>query len=998
MKINNLVIVFSCMLGVFTPNILMSSTVFTGGGNGFTGNNANFSSPPAANDNSNANNSQNTPTPAIPTNILSAAPLASTPNFQNYGPAAIITNLATAATKFFTTYSTSPSRVDSWVVGTVGSTALTPNASGTVSKIVAGDSLIAALNSTDQTLADVWTFDGSQYFAHSLSETIVDVAVNNNNVYFASGKRFEQYNDSEGDSSVFVNSCPVVAGRVNAVVTSSCSNYIFTVNDTTNQVECWDNASGVKISSVCASSPVTRLATQDGYVFAVSIDSSNQIQVFDFTCPHNPSLVTTITAAGAVRELVVASGGCARVFATNTVNLKQVEGWKHDGCTISGFDPFIFCTEVIHIAADQDRVTVYGSDQTEDKMKSYSVYCGDEESCFAIPKSVVTYLGSTDCNDVYAVFADAPNQIQKFDRCGGHAVAFKDHACGDISKLVVSDNLIVTVSNSNIIDVFSADGCKLSSISPETVVGDFVFGDIVVNDVVVNGDHGGSIYVTMQAIVLTNNTLENLNTYILKFRPCGDAVWWYLARASEVITSLATSPNASYVFAVTDEDAIIVFDNCSGKRVGKFYANAPISQIVAFDDAKVCFVYESCPSVIHVLDLCVPCCPQTIGKICFGDRVLHMMGTSSCHDKLLVVPACNSNEVFGYDVSHLNCEGEFNTLDGFDPLTLCDGPVDFLVSSAPSNFTLYREGYLTNYRFADDGDVNLQFDLCEQITHLASTHHDAVFASFVSNTKQVHRWCAEGGTSTTFCREAHGSIAQLVATGNYVATLNDCADKVDIWKQDGHYQGQISQSDTNDVAITNRNTEEDESSEGSVYLAHENHVILYSTDADNKTLFPQVSGPVTLIASNDDQALVFTANSDNNKIEAFTADGVTVSHICASGPITQMVSKNKLVFAVNSSNPNQIQIFDFGCAHDPILLDTVTAAGPIVQIAASEDGAELYATNTTNPKDIQGWSVVEGCSCHPTAPLATYNPFTLTDTMNLLAADASVIAIFGQIA
>ena len=993
MKTIKLFIALSCMLGVFTSNML---GVFTGGGGGFTGAPSGRTNIPAANNNSNANN---TPTPArtiIPVSILTSDPLASTPNFQNYGPSSAITNLATSATKFFTTYSASPTRIDSWVVGATGSTAFTQNASGAVSKLVAGDNLVAALNSTDRTLADVWTFDGSIYPSFSNNgNTITDVAVNNYDVYFATGKRFEQYTAGEGLN--FVNSCPVFAGSVNAAVTSSCSNYIFTVNDTNNHIECWDNASGVKISSVCASSPVTRLATQDDYVFAVSINSANQIQVFDFTCPFEPSLISTITAAGPVRELAVASSGNPRVFATNDFNTKQLEGWKHNGCTISGFDPFFFCSDIIHIAADSDCVTVYGNSKTEDKMKSYSVSCGDEESCFSIPKSVITHLGSTDCNDVYAVFQNAPNKIQKFNRCGGHAVAFKESASGDITKMVAADNLIVTVSNDNVLDIFSADGCKISSVSLNNFTEGFIFSSVVVNDLVINGDNDGSIYVTMQAVVITNNSIENLNNYIIKFRPCGETAWCYQGRAYEVIKSLATSVDSDYVFATTEEDSIIVFDNNHGKRVGKFYGNAPISHLVAFDDAKVCFVYESCPSVIHVLDFSVPCCPKTFGKICFGDRVLHMLGTSSCHDKLLVVPACSSNEIHGYDISHVNCEGEFDTLDGFDPLVVCDGPIEFLVSSAPSNFTLYRDGYLTNYRFEDEGDVNVQFNLHEQFTHLASTHNNAVFASFVSDKNIVYRWCSEGGLPTAFADAAQGPIAQLVATGNYVVTLNNCADTVDIWKQDGCYKTSISGCNINDIAVNNRNTE-DEDCEGSVYLAHENHVMLYSTDGDNETMFPQVSGPVTLIASNDHQALVFTANSDNNKIEAFTTAGVPVSHICAAGPITHLVSKEKIVFAVNSSYPDQIQIFDFACSYNPILLDTVTAAGTIVQIAASENGLELYATNSTNPKDIQGWSISEGCcGCNSTAPLAAYNPFTLTSNISLLAADSSVVAIFGQL-
>ncbi|MCX5923175.1 MAG: hypothetical protein NTU89_01265 [Candidatus Dependentiae bacterium] len=820
------------------------------------------------------------------------------------------------------------------------------------------------------------------------------VFVNGYNSYLAQGKRFERYFNAQGPT--FEDSCPVFAGRVNSVVTSKDSNYIFTVNDENNHIECWNSATGVKISSVCAQGPVTRLATQDGYVFSVSINESNQIEVFSFVCPYDPSFVATLTAAGPVRQLVVASGGCARVFATNSMNINEVEGWKHDGCRINNFDPLTFCSPVHHIAADENRVTVYGKDKDEDKMESYNVYCGDHESCFTIPKSVVTHLGSTDCGNVYAVFENAPNQVQKFDRCGGHAVAFKEKASGDISKMAVADDLIVTVSDNNIVDIFSADGCKISSVELDGSFGEVIFSNISVIDLVINSECDGSIYITMEALIFTGDDITNLNSFILKLKPDGQFAWYYQGRSYEVIRSLATSPNADYVFAVTEEDAIIAFDNRHGKRVGKFYGNAPISKIVAYDDAKVCFIYESRPSVVHVMDFCVPSCPETIGRIDVGDRVLHMLGTSSCHNKLLVVPACNSNQVYGWDVSHLNCEGEFNTLDGFDPLTVCEGPIDFLVSSAPSNFTLYREGYLTNYRFEDEGDVNMQFNLHEQITHLASTRCDRVFASIETNKKQIYKWCSEGGSSSTFCHDAQGPIAQLVATGKYVLALNNCADTVDIWNYHGSHKGSINKSGINDIAVNNCDTEqEEEECEGSVYLAHENHVILYSTDGDNETMFPQVSGTVTLIASNDDKALVFTANSDNNKIEAFTTEGVTSSHICASGPITQLVSKSDFVFAVNSSNPDQIEIFDFSCSHDPYLLDTVTAAGPIVQITASANGLELYATNSTNPKDIQGWSIDSG-SCTPATELDTYNPFTLTNNMNLLAADDSVIAIFRQ--
>ncbi|MCX5923174.1 MAG: hypothetical protein NTU89_01260 [Candidatus Dependentiae bacterium] len=174
MRINKLVIVFSCMLGAYAPNI--QTGPFTGGGSSFTGTPSGASSTPAGNNNSNANNNPNVPVKAVISNILSANPTSSTTPapYKTYGPTDIITHLATAETKFFTTYSNTPNRVDSWTIGSPTSSTFSTNASGEISKLVSGDNLVAALNSADQHVADLWTFDGSTQFTNTIDNPIVD--------------------------------------------------------------------------------------------------------------------------------------------------------------------------------------------------------------------------------------------------------------------------------------------------------------------------------------------------------------------------------------------------------------------------------------------------------------------------------------------------------------------------------------------------------------------------------------------------------------------------------------------------------------------------------------------------------------------------------------------------------------------------------------------------------------------------------------------------------
>ncbi len=872
---------------------------------------------------------------------------------------------------------TNPAKVHAWDLGSCEPTTFCEPAAGPITDIQAARGFVATLNSTCPAKVDVWSSCGEKLSCFSNCEDVSGLALNNfdsaKNLFPAYGKHFNRY-AACGD---FIETCPAAAGRVNAAVTSGCSDYIFVVNDTNNHIECWDNASGVKVSSICATGAVTHLATQDDYVFAVSEGTCNQIQVFDFaTCPHDPTSFAVVTAEGPIREMVVASDG-PRVFATNSSDLTHLQGWfVHDACGcdamdyISGFDPLTFCTDIDHIAADSSAVTVYGKDSCEDKMKSYSVFCGDEVSCFTIPKSQITFLATTNSGQAFAVFANAPTKVQKYNSCGGHAHEFCHSTCGDITQIYAAESLIVVVADENHkATIFDTTGCVQGTIESCECI----------TDAVISND---------QYIYLA------IGTSIKKYATDGTLQSNFHANALAQITMLATTDNSPFIYAATREESIIAFESDCGKTISKYYSSTPIKIMRALSDSVL--VSTVCDNVINVLNFQDPCNPAVYNSININDYTCGVVdklvvNSSNC-DRVFVVTSDHPHDVWGWKFSD-GCDWE-HVICTYNPLCEpCD--ITHLVSGYYKLFVCGND-FLRNYTYNDGADIDTTFNLHEEITNLASTHSNAVFASFVSDKNTVYRWCSEGGSATAFSQAAQGPIAQLVAAGKYVATLNSCATIVDIWKQDGCYQGDIESDEINDIAVNNRNTE-DEDCEGSVYLARGKHVVLYSTDGDNKTVFPQVSGVVSHIASADDQDLVFTANKCNTKIEAFTRCGVFVSHICASGRVTQMIAKNNLVFAVNFENPTQIEIFDFSCPHDPILLATVTANGNISQIAASLDGAELYATNFTNLSEIQGWNVAESCACEPYTVLLSYNPFAIsTSIINYLVADEAVVAVFGE--
>ncbi|MCX5923176.1 MAG: hypothetical protein NTU89_01270 [Candidatus Dependentiae bacterium] len=874
---------------------------------------------------------------------------------------------------------TNSSKVHSWNVGCSGefSTFCHP-AAGPITDIQAASGFVATLNSTCPAKADVWCSEGYKLSCIKNCEPITKMALNNydceKNLFLAYGKHFNRY----AADGCFIETCPAAPGRVNAIATSKSSDYIFVANDENNKLECWNNATGVKVSSVCTDGAIIRLATQDDYVFVVSEGSCNQIQIFDFTCAYEPSHITTVTACGPIREMVVASGGYARVFVTHSNDLTKLEGWcLEDGCcgmevnTISGFDPLTFCIDISHIAADENRVTVYGKNEDEDKMESYSVYCGDHESCFTIPKSTITHLATTHCGEAFAVFSNIPNKVQKFNSCGGHAQEFCESTCGDITKLYAGESLIAAVAHNNKkVTIYSACGDVQGTIESCEAI----------TDVVITND---------QYIYLA------VGSTIKKYSSCGHHQCDFDGKAYSEITILATTDCSDYIYAATKDSTILVFESNSGQQVSKYYSNTPIKLMNALSDGVIAFVTTTCANMIRILnfqDLCNPAIYNSININDWTCGVVEKLAVSShCGNRVFAVTNDNPHDVWGWRFAE-NCEWE-SVICTYNPLSE-PSDVNFLVAGKERLF-VGGDCFLRNYEYNDGDDISTSFNLHEQITHLASTRCDRVFASFQSDKDVIYHWCSEGGSSSAFCHKAHGPIEQLVATGKYVASLNECRTHVDIWRYNDSYKGSVESHCINDIAVNNRNTE-DEDCEGSVYLAHGKHITLYSTDGDNETLLPQVSGVVTHIASADGKNLVYTTSHCNTKIEAFTRCGKFVSSIQACGQVTQMIAKGDFVFAVNESHPNKIEIFDFSCPQDPFRVDTVTTCGNIAQIAASQNGLQFYATNLRNLSEVQGWVINEGC-CEPISDQETYNPFTIDTTLvNLLAADESVIAVIGE--